>query len=543
MTNDSERHFQQVLSSMDSNLQSWSPDKGEIKPSFRRPLNDAANRKYRRRSPDGSASSSSGTPRHGQSASPIFSREDMPKTSDDRRRRKGDGRQLDRDAGWSRRGKGGYSHRDSDRQSHGSSHDYRRHDEHSRSRKYSTEGDTDHQRSSRSGRETSDSSRFDHSRNEGEYDRSRDYWRHGDKYSRDKPEDVRYRSKDKERQTTDLEHQKYSSKDSSSDRAVSGRRHTSSNMEEIKTGDRDKLDRARGGRDDKKDYRSSRNHKNDRTSFHEEPRGYEKYSSTARDSGANVKETQWSNVKELDGKKDVATKKRNPDDGESEKHEEQYHGEPEGLLENDYRHSSGFRERDGRHEQVKDKASRLHEDQESSPKKQKFSNSVSKSMASGLDERPSSSLKQVQEAFEKMNQEHAHSSAGEAEATNDLNAAKVAAMKAAELVNRNLIGTGYMSTDQKKKLLWGNKKNTSNEELLLSGHRWDLPLFSDRERQEKFNKLMGVKGDLKLEQKPENQDGSGLLQAEKQKELEQDLEKHFTAGLRRRDGRTVGLGL
>lgn len=28
-------------------------------------------------------------------------------------------------------------------------------------------------------------------------------------------------------------------------------------------------------------------------------------------------------------------------------------------------------------------------------------------------------------------------------------------------VNRNLIGTGYMSADQKKKLLWGNKKNTT----------------------------------------------------------------------------------
>ncbi|GMP97818.1 hypothetical protein CsSME_00045925 [Camellia sinensis var. sinensis] len=63
----------------------------------------------------------------------------------------------------------------------------------------------------------------------------------------------------------------------------------------------------------------------------------------------------------------------------------------------------------------------------------------------------------------------------------------------------NLIGTGYMSTDQKKKLLWGNKKSTTAEELVLVafgapkrffGHHWDTALFSDRERQEKFNKLM-----------------------------------------------------
>ncbi|KAM0067357.1 putative small acidic protein [Helianthus debilis subsp. tardiflorus] len=112
-------------------------------------------------------------------------------------------------------------------------------------------------------------------------------------------------------------------------------------------------------------------------------------------------------------------------------------------------------------------------------------------------------------------------------------AAQVAAMKAAELVNRNLIGTGAMSTDQKKKLLWGSKKTTPTQEV---AHRWDTSMFSDRERQEKFNKLMGVK----VEPKPEIQNSS---LAEKQKELQMDLEKQYTAGLRRRDGRTVGLGL
>ncbi|CAN4075406.1 unnamed protein product [Withania somnifera] len=69
-----------------------------------------------------------------------------------------------------------------------------------------------------------------------------------------------------------------------------------------------------------------------------------------------------------------------------------------------------------------------------------------------------------------------------------------------------------MTTDQKKKLLWGNKKTTSNTDE-------------------------GVKGDVKTENKPIIHD------AERQRELQMDLEKQYTAGLRRRDGRTVGLGL
>lgn len=34
-------------------------------------------------------------------------------------------------------------------------------------------------------------------------------------------------------------------------------------------------------------------------------------------------------------------------------------------------------------------------------------------------------------------------------------------------VNQNLVGTGYMSADQKKKLLWGSKKAAATEEVLL----------------------------------------------------------------------------
>ncbi|KAF3497481.1 hypothetical protein DY000_02056412, partial [Brassica cretica] len=122
-----------------------------------------------------------------------------------------------------------------------------------------------------------------------------------------------------------------------------------------------------------------------------------------------------------------------------------------------------------------------------------------------------------------------------AEASGDVDAAKVAAMQAAELVNKNLVGTGYLTTDQKKKLLWGKKKSTATEE---PAHRWDSALVGDRERQEKFNKLMGVKGSVVNQEQNPNE-----VQVEKQNELQKDLEKQYTAGLRRRDGRTVGLGL
>lgn len=55
--------------------------------------------------------------------------------------------------------------------------------------------------------------------------------------------------------------------------------------------------------------------------------------------------------------------------------------------------------------------------------------------------------------------------------------------------------------------------------------------------------LQGVKGDIKEGEAPAPPAGTGIFTEEKQKELQADLEKQFTQGLRRRDGRTVGLGL
>jgi len=55
--------------------------------------------------------------------------------------------------------------------------------------------------------------------------------------------------------------------------------------------------------------------------------------------------------------------------------------------------------------------------------------------------------------------------------------------------------------------------------------------------------LQGVKSSAPVQENMvENKAGSSA-EAKKLEELDTNLEKHYIAGLRRRDGRTVGLGL
>lgn len=444
---------------MDPALPSNSLEKSDAKPSFRKPAQDAVNRKYRRHTPTGGSDSSlsGGSPKR-RSRSPVY--------SDDRRRRD-DRRELERDSNHNRSSRGTDSHRHSDKHSHGASLDHVKNADYGRHHKHADEEDRGYNRSSRSGREAKSGTNSDCTRHDGNSDRSREIWRSGDKYLRDKSENSGHRRKDKE--------YKHYDKDS---------------------------DRVREARDERRDRRRSPDdYKNDRRSSREEPRGYGKDSSFGRESGSTrLKDAALSGSKEIDVLKD----KRKHDDRESDKRKEKMSKESEA--------------------EVKTKAS------------QNFSTSLKKlKHYDSEDENPSLSLKQVKGAAEKFTSEPVSATGNQSETAQDLNAAKVAAMKAAELVNRNLVGgSSNLSTDQKKKLLWGNKKNTSTEE---SGNHWDLQLFADRERQEKFNKLMGVKGDAVPERKPNEMD------AEKKQKLEMDLEKQYTAGLRRRDGRTVGLGL
>lgn len=341
------------------------------------------------------------------------------------------------------------------------------------------------------------------SRNSHNYHRHDDYTRH----DRHVDEDERTSSKLSSRSGRE------SRVDGHSDRAKKENEHNGlkDHLHNVDKYSRDKFDEDR-------DYRRSLgDRKSDRSPVYEESRGHRSDSTSRRDSsGHRLKEASRSDSKELESLKYTKEEKKKYDDWETKKHKERYNREPG--------------------EQFEDRTAFSSEGQESPAKRSKFSSldrdtdrgkDVSK-FTSIADERQSLSSKQTQEFVSKVTSEQDYVK------DSDIDAAKVAAMKAAELVNRNLVGTGFMSTDQKKKLLWGSKKNTTTEE---PAHRWDASLFSDRERQEKFNKLMGVKGEVKVENKLNNQD------AEKQKELQLDLEKQYTAGLRRRDGRTVGLGL
>ncbi|KAK3004305.1 hypothetical protein RJ639_018667, partial [Escallonia herrerae] len=495
-----------VLGHMDSNLQSSPSESGGAKAAFRKPLNDAGNRKYRRRSPVSGSNSSGGSPNREHSSSPSPSREERVEISDDRRR-KDDGRDLDRDLARSKYGRSSDSYRQSDRLSN------RRHD-YSRRDKFADEDDRKYPKlSSRSERESRGGTRSDYRRQESEYNRGRDPFRDVDKYSRDRFDGSGHRNRDKDRETSSLEYKKYKDKDSSYERAGSGTRQTSGAGRE-----RDMQKGCGDSRDGKRDYWDR---KNDSLPSYEESRGHRNDSASRREtSGHRLKESSRSNPKEFDDQKYSKEEKYKFDDRDIDRHKERHNREPGEQLDNRINSSS--------------------ENRESAAKKPKLF-SLDKSMDHGNDvpmfaaianEKQSSTSKQPQEFAGKATSEQDYVK------DSDIDAAKVAALKAAELVHKNLVGTTFMSTDQKKKLLWGNK-NTAEE----STPRWDTSLFSDRERQEKFNKLMGVKGDIKVEHKPENQDGGGLLQAEKQKELQLDLEKQYTAGLRRRDGRTVGLGL
>ncbi|XP_020425049.1 arginine/serine-rich coiled-coil protein 2 isoform X1 [Prunus persica] len=455
---------------MDLNLDSPpAADSGDAKTAFRKPATDAANRKYRRRSPVGGSSPSDGSPMHEHNCSPKNSREDPGKVSEYQTRRRDDGRELERDSNRRYYGRSSDSYRHSDRQSSRSLHGYYKHDDCIKHDKHADEEDKNYQKlSSRSGRESRGSAYYDHIK-------SREYSRNLDKYSRDKYDGSGYRNKDKDRESSFPENQKYKDKDSSSQRVGSGRRH--GHFEEMER-ERDRHALDRDVQDEKKDYRrNSGDYISERIFSYEESKGQRSDSISRRDEGKHrMKEGYKSELKELD------------DDNVSKEQRKKY---------DDKETSWGNRITRETSERSADKHYIKSENQESTAKRPKLFSSekgidgrkdVSK-FTTTADGRESSSSKQVQE--DEMTTEKTQ--ANDAEAANDINAAKVAALKAAELVNRNLIGAGpvgCMTADQKKKLLWGNKKSTTAEEV---GHRWDSTLFSDRERQEKFNKLMSLR--------------------------------------------------
>ncbi|KAK9169889.1 hypothetical protein Syun_002029 [Stephania yunnanensis] len=402
--------------------------------------------------------------------------EDTTNAPDDRQRRKHEKREMDKDSGRSFSGKGDSNSYRYSEKSYSSTHDHHRHEDYN-----SHHGHSDRERGFKRSTQSYRESRSVDDRRDSDHGRSRDYRRSTDKYSRERPDYEGNRGKNKGQEGESVKCQKHKDLDSFSDRVRE--------CEYVK----DSV----------------------RCSGEKKDRSGKEYS------GSYHKETQIYSKDYAEQKSNVAEKKRY-DDTEYGRHKE---GEKS-------RDTSGNRDRLSRGEYSEDGSGHMNDDNDSSAKKLKLVVSDDEIGCVKDDERPMSSSS--------MTGQPACSSTNQEVATHDLNAAKVAAMKAAELVNKNLVAGGFMSADQKKKLLWGSKKSTAAEE---SGNCWDVSTFSDRERQEKFYKLMGAKGNFKTEQKSENNDGDSRLRAEKQQELQEDLEKQYTAGLRRRDGRTVGLGL
>ncbi|KAK9821800.1 hypothetical protein WJX81_006790 [Elliptochloris bilobata] len=120
------------------------------------------------------------------------------------------------------------------------------------------------------------------------------------------------------------------------------------------------------------------------------------------------------------------------------------------------------------------------------------------------------------------------------------------------------LGAGMpMNTEQKKKLLWGKKAEpaVAGPAVLYGANRWDAAQFASETDKEKFEKLMGVRkvataaphqedaathaGDPFAHEMRERE----VFSREQQARVLGDVEAQFLAGLRRKDGRTVGLGL
>ncbi|XVE95752.1 hypothetical protein REPUB_Repub02eG0126600 [Reevesia pubescens] len=460
---------------MDSNLQTSPPHGCDAKAAFRKPSNDASNRQYRRRSPVTRLSSPQGSsPQCDRSSSPMFSRDDLAKSADTQPGR--DGRELDRNSGRNQYSRNGDSYRYSDRQSSRSSHSYSKHDDYVRHDKHADEDSKYDRLSSRSGRESRVSTHSDHPRQESDLSRSKGYSRNADKYSRDRYDSPGHRSWDKGRESPSLELQKYKDKDSSFDRAV--RRHNNSISEEM---DRDRRRRDRDGRDEKGDYhRSSGDRKGNYKVSYEESRGHWKDSSSGREKDNDkyrLKEGYKSGLKDIDGLKPAKKERMKCDEGETNVEKDRYGR----VLKEQFEEKSIF---DSKNEESPAKKLKLF----SSGKGIDCDKDVSKS--STIADEKGSSLEQAEETGGRVTMGQVHGN--DVDITNDINAAKAAAMKAAESVHRNLIGAGQsnMTTEQKKKLLWGSKKSTPVEE---SGHRWDTAVFGDSERQEKFNKLMSLR--------------------------------------------------
>ena len=88
------------------------------------------------------------------------------------------------------------------------------------------------------------------------------------------------------------------------------------------------------------------------------------------------------------------------------------------------------------------------------------------------------------------------------------------------------------------------RKCLQDTEGLFGANRWDAATFSNEADKQKFIKLMGVKADLQASGLGGEHDADREVpSAGQHAKVLTDVETHFMQGLRRADGRKVGLGL
>ncbi|GER51907.1 hypothetical protein STAS_29317 [Striga asiatica] len=406
---------------MDSNGRENLDSKAE----FRKPLNDSANRKYRRRSSvAGSSSSSDGSPPRDRNSSLVQLRKDITKFDDDDDERNRDNTR--------------------DRQS---SRRYHRHDDHIRSDRRVDDYDRGYSKSSYHYRlGLRDKNNSNYSRSDKELP-SRHCVKDVDTNSHGKSDGLGHRSRDK----------------NSYDRAGFDNRHA--NIEK-KDSDPDRDDRSdRYGR---MDYRkSSMDYKGDRLPAYEESRDQiNDYSSRRENSGRRLKESSSRYSKEVRCKCGSTREKTQhfPFDGSLK------------ILSR----SPGLHKVQDSRDTKEDSGVCPTRVKKLSLRRRGFS---MESTATGPDGMfPFSTVVPSEKAYV---------------TDSDIDAVKIAAMKAVELA----------------------EVEVQREFFNMISHE------------------MGVKGDPKVESKLYDPD------VEKEREqLQVELERQYTAGLRRRDGRTVGLG-
>ncbi|KAH7439058.1 hypothetical protein KP509_04G043100 [Ceratopteris richardii] len=483
---------------MDRSPSAHSPDAKESGSSFRKPANEASRRNYRRHSPSSS---------HSRSPSPGgWKRDRSPSLHEDGSLKKG--RNKDADSGKGR--EDGRSRRANDRSlanhsrdNHGRAEDYDR----NYSRKHSGHYERNYQN-------------LKHTRT--------DYLRYEDaRYSRRSPDRLA-----RERNFEDSGYRRRETRERDG-RVSDGRSIDRDRWREQDTGARERY----------------------KTKDKELLRGHDRHGEKYRDDGLNAEAEQLRHGKRIDNENSFkdgysiegqdydTTKMECKQEATAKGREGKAREKEEGAVGRDY--SS---DEDGHYQDTSRERSYRQDHSKMEDVDKKHANEKGRCKISSLE--PGKEFLEASVAFdntdeskksdEKFSKGSKWGPEGETldptAAPSDPQMAKMAAMKAAALVNINL--GGFKTIDEKKKLLWGSK---DQKPAAASGtNRWDTVRFADRDRQEKFNKLMGVKGEVK----EDRQEGANTsFTSEKQEELQQDLEKQFTAGLRRRDGRTVGLGL